>query len=175
MKMNSTIHLTELRTFIFARYCRIQLSIYHLSQKDLWEFQVLEWITSVSKDCSEKNLKNTPSSLDLTVLWMHFHAYSAIQIGRGNNNSTYFSLVILSLRSTCITITSQGGKCKRPIFFQIQDSRELALYSQESKIRDFPGNIFRNNKRTLFSNPGFPGIKSQRCPGIFLGNIIINN
>ena len=62
-------------------YRRFQLSISHLSQKALLELQVLEWITFVSKDCSEKNLRNTPLSLDLTVLWMHFHAYSAIQLG----------------------------------------------------------------------------------------------
>ena len=67
---------------------------------------------------------------------------------KGNNNSTYFSLVILSLRSKCITITSQGGKCEKPTFFQI---RELVSYSGESKIRDFPGNIFRNNNLTYFS------------------------
>ena len=61
-------------------------------------------VSTAEKTVSEKNLRNTPFKSWFDRSMNAFSCIFSHSIGnRGNNNSTYFSLVILSRRSKCIT------------------------------------------------------------------------
>ena len=76
------------------------------------------------------------------------HKYSAIQSGTEG-----ITIQLTFPWSSCPSgpneslLIPRAANSRGPIFFQI---RELALCSRESKIRDFPGNIIRNNNSTYF-------------------------
>ena len=169
---------TEFGAFIF---CKIQLIISHLSQKALLEFQVLEWIT---KDCSEKNLRNTPFKSWFDRSMNAFSCIFSHSIGnRGNNNSTYFSLVILSLRSKCITTYYFPGRQMQEahqfsnlgigfIFHGINNSIYFSLFILPPSDNNLLVLLPRAAKDAyLLSNPWIWESKVKRFPGILLGNI----